>query len=259
MISLDKLRKRSGLVIGIIGLALVAFLLGDLMSSSSSLFNSAQGIIGEVNDEVIDYREFETEAQNIDRIFSGSQDRNGLRDNLWASKVNDVIMGEQYEDIGLAISADELAGLAFGYKSGQMSATAKQIFGITGQEITPEQLATIIQQIQEQDPQRWIYFESLILQERLSQKYSNLIRKGLMASNIDAEVYYNEQGAQASGRYVFKSFDTNIEVSDSEVTSYYKAHLDDYPQNSSRELTLAIFDITATQADKDAVKASLIE
>ena len=259
MISLDKLRKRSGLVIGIIGLALVAFLLGDLMSSSSSLFNSAQGIIGEVNDEVIDYREFETEAQNIDRIFSGNQDRNGLRDNLWASKVNDVIMGEQYEDLGLAISADELAGLAFGYKSGQMSATAKQIFGLTGQEITPEQLATIIQQIQEQDPQRWIYFENLILQERLSQKYSNLIRKGLMASNIDAEVYYNEQGGQASGRYVFKSFDTNIEVSDSEVTSYYKAHLDDYPQNSSRELTLAIFDITATQADKDAVKASLIE
>ena len=109
MISLDKLRKRSGLVIGIIGLALGAFLLGDLMSSSSSLFNSAQGVIGEVNDEVIDYREFETEAQNIDRIFSGSQDRNGLRDNLWASKVNDVIMGEQYEDCLLYTSdaADE--------------------------------------------------------------------------------------------------------------------------------------------------------
>ena len=259
MISLDKLRKRSGLVIGIIGLALGAFLLGDLMSSSSSLFNSAQGVIGEVNDEVIDYREFETEAQNIDRIFSGSQDRNGLRDNLWASKVNDVIMGEQYEDIGLAISADELAGLAFGYKSGQMSATARQIFGLTGQEITPAQLATIIQQIQEQDPQRWIYFESLILQERLAQKYSNLIRQGLTASNIDAEVYYNEQGTQASGRYVFKSFDTNVEVSDSEIASYYKANQEDYPQNSSRELTIAIFDIAATQADKDAVKASLTE
>ena len=259
MISLDKLRKRSGLVIGIIGLALGAFLLGDLMSSSSSLFNSAQGVIGEVNNEVIDYREFETEAQNIDRIFAGSQDRNGLRDNLWASKVNDVIMGEQYEDIGLAISADELAGLAFGYKSGQMSATAKQIFGLSGQEITPEQLATIIQQIQEQDPQRWIYFESLILQERLAQKYSNLIRQGLTASNIDAEVYYNEQGTQASGRYVFKSFDTNVEVSDSEIASYYKANQEDYPQNSSRELTIAIFDIAATQADKDAVKASLTE
>ena len=259
MISLDKLRKRSGLVIGIIGLALGAFLLGDLMSSSSSLFNSAQGVIGEVNNEVIDYREFETEAQNIDRIFAGSQDRNGLRDNLWASKVNDVIMGEQYEDLGLAISADELAGLAFGYKSGQMSATARQIFGLTGQEITPAQLATIIQQIQEQDPQRWIYFESLILQERLAQKYSNLIRQGLTASNIDAEVYYNEQGTQASGRYVFKSFDTNVEVSDSEIASYYKANQEDYPQNSSRELTIAIFDIAATQADKDAVKASLTE
>jgi len=259
MISLDKLRKRSGLVVGIIGLALGAFLFGDLMSSSSSLFSGGQGVLGEVNDEVIDYREFETEAQNIDRIFAGSQDRNGLRDNLWASKVNDVIMSEQYEDLGLAISADELAGLAFGYKSGQMSATAKQIFGISGQDISPSQLATIIQQIQDQDPQRWIYFEGLILQERLAQKYSNLIRQGLTASNLDAEVYYTEQGTQASGRYVFKSFDTNVEVSESDIAAYYNAHQENYPQNSSRELTIAIFDIAPTQADKDSVKASLTE
>ena len=94
MISLDKLRKRSGLVIAAIGFALLAFLLGDLMNSGTSLLNGSQGILGEINDEVVDYREFETEAQNIDRIFNGQQDRNGLRDNLWSDKVNEVVMGE---------------------------------------------------------------------------------------------------------------------------------------------------------------------
>ena len=257
MISLDKLRKRSGLLVGGIGIAMGAFLLGDLMSSGTSLFSSAQGVLGEVNDEVIDYREFETEAQNIDRIFSGRQDRNGLRDNLWADKVNEVIMGEQYADLGLSISSEELAGLTFGYKAGEMSATAQQFFGVSGQDVTSAQLASLIQQIHDNDPQRWMYFENVILKERLAQKYSSLIRQGLIASNIDAEVYYNEQGTQASGRYVFKPFDTNVEVSDSEASSYYNAHKEDFPQNASRELTLAIFDILPTQADKDAVKARL--
>ena len=53
MISLDKLRKRSGLVIAAIGFALLAFLLGDLMNSGTSILNGAQGILGEINEEVL--------------------------------------------------------------------------------------------------------------------------------------------------------------------------------------------------------------
>lgn len=257
MISLDKLRKRSGLVIAAIGFALLAFLLGDLMNSGTSLLNGAQGIIGEINDKVVEYREFETEAQNIDRIFNGQQDRNGLRDKLWSDKVNEVIMGEQYEDIGLMVSSEELAGLTFGYKSAEMSSTARQFFGAATQDVSSEQLATVIQQIHDTDPLRWMYFENIILKERLSQKYSNLVRQGLTASKIDAQVYYNDQGAQTSGRYVFKPFDTNIEVTDSEIEAYYRENKEDYPQNESRELTLAIFEIIPTDSDKDEIKNQL--
>tara|TARA_Y100000589_G_scaffold107990_1_gene102606 strand:+ start:735 stop:2522 length:1788 start_codon:yes stop_codon:yes gene_type:complete len=257
MISLDKLRKRSGLVIAAIGLALLAFLLGDLMNSGTSLLSGSQGILGEINDEVIDYREFETEAQNIDRIFNGQQDRNGLRDNLWLDKVNEVVMGEQYEDIGLMVSPEELAGLTFGYKSAEMSSTAKQFFGATNQDVSPEQLAAVIQQIHDTDPLRWMYFEKIILKERLSQKYSNLVRQGLIASNLDAQAYYNNQGAQTSGRYVFKPFDTEIELTESEVEAYYRENKELYPQNESREVTLAIFDILPTKSDKEEIKNNL--
>jgi len=257
MISLDNLRKRSGLLMGGIGVAMGAFLLGDLFSSGSSLLNGGQGVIGVVDDQVIEYREFETEAQNLDRIFNSRQDRNVLRDNLWNDKVNDVVMGKQYSELGLSISAEELAGLAFGYKSGEMSTTAKQFFGITGQDVTPAQLAGVIQQIHDNDPQRWMYFENVIRKERLGQKYLNAIRQGLSASSVDAENYYQEQGTQASGRYVFKAFDTKIEVSDAEVSSYYNAHNEDYPQNASRELSIAVFEIAPTQADKNIAKSRI--
>jgi peptidyl-prolyl cis-trans isomerase D len=257
MISLDNLRKRSGLLMGGIGVAMGAFLLGDLFSSGSSLLNGGQGVIGVVDDQVIEYREFETEAQNLDRIFNSRQDRNVLRDNLWNDKVNDVVMGKQYSELGLSISAEELAGLAFGYKSGEMSTTAKQFFGITGQDVTPAQLAGVIQQIHDNDPQRWMYFENVIRKERLGQKYLNAIRQGLSASSVDAENYYQEQGTQASGRYIFKAFDTKIEVSDAEVSSYYNAHNEEYPQNASRELSIAVFEIVPTQADKNTTKSRI--
>jgi hypothetical protein len=254
MISLDKLRKRSGLLIAAVGIALGAFLLGDLMNSGTSLFTSAQGVIGEINDAVIDYRDFETEAQNLDRIFNGSQDRSGLRDNLWNDKVNEIIMGEQYQELGIAISSEELASLSFGYKSGNMSPTAKQFFGITGQDVSTPQLASLIQQISDNDPLRWMYFENVIRKERQGQKYNSLVRQGLMASNTDAETYFNEQGTQVSGSYLFKAFDNKIEVSDAEVISYYKSHKEDYPQNGSRELSMAIFEITPTINDKKAIE-----
>ena len=257
MISLDNLRKRSGLLMGGIGVAMGAFLLGDLFSSGSSLLNGGQGVVGVVDDQVIEYREFETEAQNLDRIFNSRQDRNVLRDNLWNDKVNDVVMGKQYSELGLSISAEELAGLAFGYKSGEMSTTAKQFFGITGQDVTPAQLAGVIQQIHDNDPQRWMYFENVIRKERLGQKYLNAIRQGLSASSVDAENYYQEQGTQASGRYVFKAFDTKIEVNDAEVSSYYNTHKEEYPQNASRELSIAVFEIVPTQADKNTTKSRI--
>jgi len=257
MISLDKLRKRSGLVIAAIGFALLAFLLGDLMNSGTSILNGSQGILGEINNKVVDYREFETEAQNIDRFFNGQQDRNGLRDKLWSDKVNEVVMDEQYDDIGLMVSSEELAGLTFGYKSAEMSSTARQFFGAATQDVSSEQLASVIQQIHDTDPLRWMYFENIILKERLSQKYSNLVRQGLTASNIDAQVYYNDQGAQTSGRYVFKPFDTNIEVTDSEIQAYYRENKEEYPQDESRELTLAIFEILPTDSDKEEIKNQL--
>ena len=254
MISLDKLRKKSGLLIVGIGIAMAAFLLGDLMNSGTSLFNTSSGVVGEINNQVIDYGEFETEVQTLDRIFNGTQDRSLLRDNLWSDKVNEVVMNDQYDQIGLTVGPEELAGLTFGYKSGEMSLTAKQFFGISEQEVSTEQLASLAQQINENDPQRWIYFENIIRKERLSQKYNNLISQALVVSSIDADAHYNELATQATGRYLFKPFDSDVEATDSEVLSYYKANKDDYPQSENRELAMAVFEIAPTEKDQEERK-----
>ena len=45
----EKIRKRSGLVILVIGTALAAFILGEFLNSGSSMFDSDQDAVGFIN------------------------------------------------------------------------------------------------------------------------------------------------------------------------------------------------------------------
>ncbi|MAJ98273.1 MAG: hypothetical protein CBE48_003120 [Flavobacteriales bacterium TMED288] len=259
MVSLSKLRKRSGLVIGGIGIAMLAFLLGDLLNSGNSLFSGTSTTIGKVNGQVIDYRDFELKAKMLDRISNSSQDPNSLRDNLWDEKVSEIIYFEQYDKLGINISSEELAGLTFGYNSELMSPTAKQFFGTSVNDISSQELASIIKQINENDPQRWLYFESIIRKERLFNKYLNLIKSGLNTSKSDIDIHFSEQSKKITGKYIYKPFDMSIEVSESEIKSYYNENRETYKQDEQREISIAIFDIIPTESDKNMIKNRLTD
>ena len=62
MVRLENIRNRSGLLLVVIGLAMLAFILTDLMSSSNGAV-STDLVLGEVGDEEIDYQEFEQRVQ----------------------------------------------------------------------------------------------------------------------------------------------------------------------------------------------------
>ena len=62
MVRLENIRNRSGLLLVVIGLAMLAFILTDLMSSSNGAV-STDLVLGEVGDEEIDYQFFEQRVQ----------------------------------------------------------------------------------------------------------------------------------------------------------------------------------------------------
>ena len=62
MVRLENIRNRSGLLLVVIGLAMLAFILTDLMSSSNGAV-STDLVLGEVGDEEIDYQAFEQRVQ----------------------------------------------------------------------------------------------------------------------------------------------------------------------------------------------------
>ena len=64
MVRLENIRNRSGLLLVVIGLAMLAFILTDLMSSSNGAV-STDLVLGEVGDEEIDYQAFEQRVNKL--------------------------------------------------------------------------------------------------------------------------------------------------------------------------------------------------
>jgi peptidyl-prolyl cis-trans isomerase D len=119
MALIGDIRKRSGLLIIIIGVALAAFVLGDLFSGGprQRSFN-----IGEVEGEEIPILAFNQRLeenmnmrrQNLGRENLTLQEQYNVRQSTWDEIVREILLEKEYNALGLNISTEELDDLVRG-------------------------------------------------------------------------------------------------------------------------------------------------
>ena len=262
MASLEKIRNRSGLLIGFIGVALAAFVLGDLFSSGNRLFGGNNQILGEVNGDVIEQKDFEIELQEVTSLQGPNANQNDLRSGLWNEKVNQLILNSEYDKSGISITADELAMITIGLDNHEIDPVVKQIFGIQpGQEVTSQQLSAYLNQLQDNEPKRWAYIQNIIQKQRLNGKYNALMANAYIATTAEAEAFYTNTGKTASGSFVYKSYasvdEANKAVTDADLKAYYDAHKSEFERGESRRVEYAIFDIQPSAKDNAAIRKDI--
>lgn len=116
MVRLENIRNRSGLLLVVIGLAMLAFILTDLMSSSNGAV-STDLVLGEVGDEEIDYQAFERRVQQTletQRASNPSVNVDQIRNSVWNQVVRETILNNQYNYLGLEVSSSELFDMVQG-------------------------------------------------------------------------------------------------------------------------------------------------
>ena len=116
MVRLENIRNRSGLLLVVIGIAMLAFILTDLMSSSNGAV-STDFVIGEVGDEEIDYQAFEQRVQQAlkeQRASNPSVNEDQVRNSVWSQIVRETILSNQYNNLGLEVSPSELFDMVQG-------------------------------------------------------------------------------------------------------------------------------------------------
>lgn len=265
MATLQTIRNRGGLLVSIvIGLALLAFIVGDALNSGSQIFNSGKNEVGEIAGEgisIIDFQNRVAKNEEIVKVMNNTaalneEQQSMLRNNTWQQMVMEKLMEQEYDELDLNVSGDELYDVLLG---DNMSPSVRQMFTdpATGT-VDKDRARLYIKQVVEDKgltPQKlyWLNMEEQTLATRKMAKYNDLLMKALYITDEQAKESTEANASKADISYIVKNYstidDSAIVVSNSEIKDYYNKNQKKFEQEESRKIVYVNFDIEPSGED----------
>lgn len=274
MALIGKIREKSVLLVVIIGLALVAFILGAYGKMGSG--SDEQIGYGTVFGEMVDFKKYE-EANNLfqqqDQMqFQQQQreytqkDQDASADKAWNYVVESIIFEQEYEALGIDVSENELKSYLYGQDGFSVLPELQQGFtdSITGM-FNYKLLEKRIQEMETSaDPavkKQWEDARKQFTDKRKQEKYFALVGQGLYVTKLEAEEEYYAQKEVKGISYVVKRYseipDEDIKVSDDELKAYYEEHKNDKKyENRSASREVRYFDVVVNPSKYDSIRFS---
>lgn len=271
MATLQKIRNRGGVLVSIvIGLALVAFIVGDALSSGASLINRSRNKVGEVGGDNISIQEYQEKIMGNEDFIKKmnnlpaltEEQQRMVRENTWNQIVSENILNKEYENLGLDVSSDELYDFLLGEN---MSPIVSQLFTDpnTGQ-VDKAKARLIIKNLiaaPAGTPERelWLNMEEQVNTARKQEKYNSLLMKGMFVPDEMAKENVENSNTTVDISFIMKSYntvsDSAVKVTNEEIKEYYNSHKNLFEQNESRQISYVNFDITASAEDIQETEA----
>jgi len=252
MATLQKIRDRGALLVVVIGLALAAFVLGDLFTSGSTFLGRARDKAFVVNGEIISTQQYAdkiTEFEEFQKMLSGqsSLDENTtsqIREAVYQQMVRERLLGGQAKKLGLVVSKAEINDLVHGES---ISPVLQQLpffvdpeTGIFSHSALIEFLNVI--NIPSSNPQEqalvdqykslWLFIEEMVRTQRLEEKYLSLLSNAVVINDVEAKTYFDLSQQNADIVYVVQNYftvaDSLAMVTDKEIKAYYDKHKRSY-------------------------------
>ena len=266
MATLQKIRNRAGIAIAIfIGVALAAFILGDLFKSTSSLTRGKAMELAEVDGKTITYPEFQSKVSELEEIYKMNSGKTSLdaqtteqiREQTWQNMVRNLTMKDIYEELGIGVCSSELFDMVQGKNP---HAIIQSIFRDpnTG---TLNRGALIqflkYQQSNSTGKERsyWLFIENQIIEERSFSKYNNLLAKGIFVTSDEAKSDLKGRNHLTNIQFVAKPYssvsDSTIKVTDEELKAYYEKNKENFKQENNRNIEYVSFPVVASKTDED--------
>ncbi|MGJ8746046.1 peptidylprolyl isomerase [Polaribacter sp.] len=259
MAVLSKIRERSMFLIIIIGLALFAFVLDP--STLGDFFNSSKvNQIGEINGDAISRQEFATEVeaykQQVGSRVSEMQASNTVWDNIVRKKIYQNQLSEAGITVGEADVWNEIVN-APSVKENPQFLNEVGMFDET-------KFKQFLADTKENNAQLWAAWSNYMNQIRDNSErntYNNLVSAGLGASLKEGETEYFIENTKLTSQFVYVPYtsisDSLVTISKSEIESYIKENPADFKVEASRDISYVQFNIAATPADEEVIKADV--
>ncbi|MCI0523075.1 MAG: peptidylprolyl isomerase, partial [Bacteroidales bacterium] len=257
------LRERAGvLVVVIIGVSLFLFVVSDFFGNGRGRRRQERKYyeIGRIAGEQISYQEYEQRVQNLFEIYKlyGVQTideatAESAREQIWEQMVRESIQDNQYRDLGIGVSTEEVDELVLGNDPHPI---VTQLFTdrSTGM-FNKSFLVNFLKNLETDETARryWLFFEDEIVTDRMSTKYNNLVSKGLYVTSKQAEFDSKVAGSTVDFSFIQKNYasipDSSVTVTAGEIESYYTGHKEDFRSNALRDIEYVTFDVVPSEDD----------
>ena len=236
---IQKIRdKYAAVVIAVIALSLVGFILMDAFVGGRGRGSGSSTTIGKVNGEKIDRNDFEKRLTMQQAMYAsqGAQ-REQLISSVWEQSIDEIVMNQEYEKLGLQFTAKELNDLLFGPNAPQW---LKNEFTdqATGQFKVNEAKQYFAQmKKQKNNPNLEMFNEGYInptISQALREKYMAMLTQTIYVPKWMAEKTMADQNSIAGFSYVTVPYtsisDSAIKVTDNDVKAYVDKHKEEFKQ-----------------------------
>lgn len=259
---LQKIQNQTGCLLLVIGVAMLAFVLTDLVSSGSSIFSSNDNSVGEISNEPVSYDEYNQtyealKAQLIQNNPGIAFDENmskQYQQQAWNMIIESRLVEPEYEKLALTVSLAELEDLTIGDNTHPQ---IQQSFrNPETNQFDKQRLIRFLKEDINSNPealQNWNSFQQQFTSSLIAQKYSQLITSSVYTTNLEAANYGRDNNQTKNATVVSLPYsqyeDSTLSVSDSEILSYMKAHSSKFERDASRDIEYIRLNVIPSQED----------
>ena len=264
MALIGTIRKNGWILIALMILALGGFILMDVVSNAQRYAAGDVNTLGKVNGREIKRNEFDSYEKLIYTNTKGNTYQ--ARQQIWNYFVENALLAEEAEALGLGVGKEELVDLQFGTNLSPI--VAERFKGQDGQpnRATLASIKAAIEQGSFTDPVNrayWATQEKEVIKERLQEKFTSLVTKGIYTPLWQAEMTFRENNQRIDFAYVRipydKVQDSEAPLTDADYTAYLKdnPHLYDQPEET-RILSYVTSDVLPTSGDSAAARDAVV-
>ncbi|SHI93149.1 peptidyl-prolyl cis-trans isomerase D [Arenibacter nanhaiticus] len=260
MAVLESIRKRTTVLILIIGLALFAFVISGVFSNGGMGDGKVGSSIAEVNGEEVSIDQFRRQVESMSRMAGPNASSLQVVNQVWENEVRSLLLAQQFEDLGIEIEQDQIINYVKTIPNYVQNPEFHNSNGVFDENVFRGAVADW----KANNPARysmWLQDEAAIIQNAKEQTYFNLIRAGLGATLKEGELEYKLANDKVDVKYVRVPYtaiaDSSIQVSKKEMQKYLESHKQEFKQDKSRDIQFVYFEEKASLKDENAVKEEI--
>jgi peptidyl-prolyl cis-trans isomerase D len=247
-----------------IALALLGFILMDAFAGGN-VFGGNSTTLGKINGKEIDYLDFERKVKTQEDMYRqqgydmGDAGRQQVIESVWNAEVMEVVLNEQFDELGLTVSSKEVNDILFGNNPPD---DLKQRFsdpntGVYNAGEAQQFINNIKRTGRPEDKSQLNSYVISLETNRKMEKYTSLLTNSIYFPKWFVEKQISDNSLINSASYVSVPYttiaDSAVKVSDNEISDYIKSRKKEFEQKEEmRSINYVLFNAAPSAVDSVA-------